>query len=127
QKLIDFLKQAFDAKETFCMKGAGEKIAHAELSIGDSIVMVSDASSQWPARSGAVYLYIEDVDSVYQRALRAGAKSIREPANQFYGDRSAGVEDPVGNYWGIATHVEDVPPDELKKRAEAYMKQRSED
>jgi len=100
QKLIDFLKQAFDAKETFCMRGEGGKIMHAEVVIGDSTIMISDATPQWKARSSAIYLYVEDVDAIYKRAVQAGATSIKEPANQFYGDRSAGVTDPVGNYWG---------------------------
>jgi PhnB protein len=126
QKLIEFLKQAFDAKETFCMKGAGEKIMHAEVVIGDSVIMISDATPQWKARSSMIYLYVEDVDGVYQRAVQAGATSIREPENQFYGDRSAGVTDPVGNYWGIATRVEDVSPEELAKRSEAFAKQCAE-
>jgi PhnB protein len=123
QKLIDFLKRAFDAKETFCMKGEGEKIRHAEVLIGDSIVMISDANPQWKARSSMIYLYVEDVDAVYKRALQAGATSIKEPENQFYGDRSAGITDPVENYWGIATHVEDVSPEELAKRSEAFAKE----
>jgi PhnB protein len=126
QKLVDFLKQAFGAKETFCMKGASEKIMHAEVLIGDSVIMISDATPQWKARSSMIYLYVEDVDAVYQRAVQAGATSIREPENQFYGDRSAGVTDPVGNYWGIATRVEDVSPEELAKRSEAFAKQCAE-
>jgi uncharacterized glyoxalase superfamily protein PhnB len=123
QKLIDFLKQAFDAKETFSMKGQAETIAHAEVQIGDSTVMISDSTPEWKARSSLLYLYVEDVDAVYKRALEAGATAVREPANQFYGDRSGGVTDPVGNYWGIATHIEDVLPDELAKRAAAYRKE----
>jgi PhnB protein len=120
------LKQAFDAKETFCMRGPGETIAHAEFLIGDSKVMISDASPQWQPTKGAVYLYVEDVDAVYRRAIEAGAISVREPANQFYGDRSAGVIDPLGNHWGIATRVEEVPPDELTRRAAAFAKQSAE-
>ena len=123
QKLIDFLKQAFDANESFCMRGAGEKVMHAEVVIGDSTIMIADVTPQSQARSSMIYLYVEDVDAVYQRAVQAGATSIKEPANQFYGDRSAGVTDAVGNYWGIATHVEDVPPEEIAKRAEAFAKQ----
>lgn len=105
------------------MKGEGEKIRHAEVLIGDSIVMISDANPQWKARSSMIYLYVEDVDAVYKRALQAGATSIKEPENQFYGDRSAGITDPVENYWGIATHVEDVSPEELAKRSEAFAKE----
>jgi uncharacterized glyoxalase superfamily protein PhnB len=70
-----------------------------------------------------IYLYVEDVDAVYKRAVQAGATSVKEPENQFYGDRSAGVTDAVGNYWGIATRVEDVSPEEIAKRAEAFAKQ----
>jgi PhnB protein len=123
QKLIDFLKRAFDGKERFCMRGEGEKIMHAEVVIGDSIIMISDETPQWKARSTMLYVYVEDVDAVYKRAVQAGAMSIKEPANQFYGDRSAGVTDPVGNYWGIATHIEDVSPEELAKRSAAFAKQ----
>ena len=70
-----------------------------------------------------IYLYVEDVDAVYACAVKAGATPVKEPANQFYGDRSGGVTDPVGNYWGIATHVEDVSPEELAKRSAAFAKQ----
>jgi PhnB protein len=126
QKLIDFLKRAFDGKESFCMKGEGERIMHAEVVIGDSIVMISDGTPEWKARSCMLYLYVEDIDAVYQRAVQAGATSIKEPANQFYGDRTAGVTDPAGNYWGIATRVEDVSPEELAKRSAAFAKQCAE-
>ena len=122
QKFVDFLKQVFEAKERFRMDGPGGKIMHAELAIGNSVIMLGDAMPQWPAKSNSLYVYVEDVDSTYKRAIQAGATSVREPANQFYGDRSAGVTDPFGNSWGIATHVEDVPPDELKKRAEEFQK-----
>jgi PhnB protein len=71
---------------------------------------------------GAIYLYVKDADATYKRALQAGATSLMEPADQFYGDRSAGVKDPVGNYWWIATHKEDLSSEELRKRAEEYMK-----
>jgi PhnB protein len=70
----------------------------------------------------AIYLYVKDADATYKRALQAGATSLMEPADQFYGDRSAGVKDPVGNYWWIATHKEDLSSEELRKRAEEYMK-----
>ena len=123
QKFVDFLKQVFGAKERFRMDGPGGKIMHAELAIGDSVIMLGDAMPpQWPAKSNSLYVYVEDVDTTYQRAIQAGAISVREPSNQFYGDRSGAVTDPFGNTWGIATHVEDVPPDELKKRAEEFQK-----
>jgi PhnB protein len=121
-KLIDFLTQAFGAKEMERMPGPDGKITHAEVRIGDSPVMMGQARDQWKARPGTLYLYVEDVDAVYKRAIELGAKSLGEPTNQFYGDRSAGVEDPVGNYWWIATHIEDLSPEEMNKRHEAALK-----
>ena len=125
-KLIDFLKQAFDARESFRMASPEGRIMHAEVRIGDSVVMMSDTGQEAQPRPCMIYLYVNDVDATYKRALQAGATSLREPANQFYGDRSAAVKDPAGNDWGIATHVEDVPPEEIEKRAEAFMKQQSQ-
>jgi PhnB protein len=122
-KLIDFLKQAFDAQETFRMPTADGTIMHAEVKIGDSNLMMGDASEQHKPMLGSLYLYVKDADAVYKRALQAGATSLMEPADQFYGDRHASVKDPCGNTWWIATHKEDVSPEELKKRAEAFMKQ----
>jgi uncharacterized glyoxalase superfamily protein PhnB len=125
-KLIDFLRQAFDAQETFRMPKPDGTIMHAELKIGDSMVMMGDASETWKAIPSVLYLYVNDADAVYKRALQAGATSTMEPADQFYGDRHGSVKDPAGNVWWIATHKEDVPPEELKKRAEAFMKQQSQ-
>jgi PhnB protein len=122
-KLIDFLKQAFEAREIERMTQPDGTIMHAEVRIGDSVVMMGEARDQWKPVPGAIYLYVNDTDAVYKRALRAGATSLMEPADQFYGDRSAGVKDPSGNYWWIATHQEDVPPEELKRRAETALKQ----
>jgi PhnB protein len=85
--------------------------------------MVGEAGGEWEPRPSAMSLYVSDTGATYKRALQAGATSLREPAEQFYGDRSAGVKDPAGNYWWIATHQEDVPPEELKRRAEAAMRQ----
>jgi len=123
QKLIDFLKQGFGAKETFSMPGPDGKIGHAEVKIGNSMVMLADANPRWKPTKTMLYLYVEDVDAEYKKAVAAGGKSVMEPTNQFYGDRSAGVEDAFGNHWGIATHVEDVPMDELERRAQAFQKQ----
>jgi uncharacterized glyoxalase superfamily protein PhnB len=122
-KLIDFLRQAFDAQETFRMPMPDGTIMHAEVKIGDSTLMMGEASEQHKPMLGALYLYVNDADAVYKRALQAGATSLMEPADQFYGDRQASVKDPAGNTWWIATHKEDVSPEELKKRAEAFMKQ----
>jgi uncharacterized glyoxalase superfamily protein PhnB len=120
--LIDFLKQAYDAKETYRLDGPNGTVMHAEVKIGNSIV-VGEATDQWKPMPATVALYVEDTDGWYQRALRAGATSVREPSNQFYGDRSAGVNDLSGNHWWIHTHIEDVPPEEIKKRADVWRKQ----
>lgn len=122
--LIDFAKQALDAEETFRMPGPQGQIMHAELRLGDSMVMLADASgADNPPMPAMIHLYVPDVDSYYKRALAAGATSLREPADQFYGDRSAGVQDKFGNRWWLATHVEDVPADEMEKRAAAARQQ----
>ncbi|HZA29125.1 MAG TPA: VOC family protein [Gammaproteobacteria bacterium] len=124
-KLIDFLKQAFEAKEILCMTRPDGIIGHAEVRIGDSIVMLSEACGEWKPMPAMLHLYVEDVDVVYRHALQAGATSLREPIDQFYGDRSGGVRDLCGNHWWIATHKENLPPEELAKRAEAFWKQQS--
>jgi PhnB protein len=119
RKAIEFLKRAFDAKTTETLSEDSEgNIRHGEIKIGDSMVMVGQARDEWKARPSAFYLYVPDCDAWYKRAMQAGAKSLMEPADQFYGDRNAGVEDPAGNYWWIATHIEDVSPDELDRRAQ---------
>ena len=114
-QLIDFVKEAFGAEETFRMPGGGG-IMHAEVRIGDSVVMMSDAGGEYGPMPAMLHVYVEDVDTVYKRALQVGAVSMREPEVQFYGDRSAGVKDAFGNQWLIATHVEDVPVEELERR-----------
>jgi PhnB protein len=115
-KLIDFLKQTFDAKEEVRMDMPDGTVGHVELMVGDSRLMIGEATAEWKAMPGRGYLYVNDADAVYGRALKAGATSIREPADQFYGDRSAVVKDPCGNVWTIATHKEDVSMDEMKRR-----------
>jgi uncharacterized glyoxalase superfamily protein PhnB len=114
-QLIDFLKQAFGAQETFRMPGGGG-IMHAEVRIGDSVVMMSDAMGEYGPMPTMLFLYVEDVDAVYKRALQAGATSTQEPENQFWGDRASAVKDAFGNQWWMATHVEDVPFEELERR-----------
>ena len=115
-QVIDFAKQAFDAQEIFRMPGPNGTIGHAEIKIGDSMIMLADGGGPFPARPGNLLLYVPNVDEVYQRALKAGAKPDREPADQFYGDRSAGVIDAAENHWWIATHIEDVSPEEMQRR-----------
>jgi PhnB protein len=118
-KLIDFLKAAFDAQETFRMLQPDGSIGHAELRIGNSMIMLGEANEQYKARPANLQVYLEDVDGVYARAVAAGATPVMEPANQFYGDRRGGVQDLCGNNWWIATHVEDVSEEEMKRRLAA--------
>ncbi|MGH7863893.1 MAG: VOC family protein [Candidatus Binataceae bacterium] len=119
-KLIDFLKQAFGAEEIMRMPGPGGLLMHAEVNIGNSRLMLSEATRSEPDRS-AFYLFVSDADALYKRAVAAGASSQSEPRDEFWGDRIAIVKDPFGNTWFIATHKEDVPPEEMAKRAAAAM------
>jgi uncharacterized glyoxalase superfamily protein PhnB len=124
-KLLDFLKHAFNAQEIMRLPQPNGTIMHAEVKIGDSVVMMGEAQGEHKPMPASIYLYVDDTDATYKRALQAGASSQMEPANMFYGDRHGSVVDPVGNHWSIATHIEDVPPAELAKRAEAFMKQQA--
>ena len=124
-KLIVFLQKAFDAKEMSPpMKGPDGTIHHAEIMIGNSPIMLSEATAEHPPMPTMLYLYVDDVDAVYKKAIAAGGMSVREPENQFYGDRSGGVIDHCGNQWWVGTHVEDVPPEELGKRAATAAKEK---
>jgi PhnB protein len=126
---IEYYKNAFGAKERVRMEAPDDKIGHAELEIGDSLVMLSDPFPQATTRtpkelggtSASVFLYVEDVDAVVKRAVDAGATITMEIADQFWGDRFGSVKDPFGHSWSIATHVEDVPPDEMAERAKKAM------
>ena len=118
RKFITFLQKAFDAIEIEHSQSADGKIKHAEIKIGDSMIMLTDASEQYPAVPGQFYLYVKDIDLVYKQTLIAGAESVMEPADQFYGDRNAGVKDSFGNTWWIGTHIENVTSEEIKKREE---------
>jgi len=105
QKQIDFLKRVFSAPEKLRHTDPEGSIQHAEITIGDSTVMIGQQGDQWKARQNTCYVYLDDVDSVYRLALEAGAKSIAEPEDKPYGDRTAGFEDPWGNYWWIGTPI----------------------
>ncbi len=122
-RLIDFLKQAFGAEERGRFLAPNGSIMHAEVKVGDSIIMLGDANEQVPARPAGLCLYVPDTDAIYRRAISAGATSLRGPEDQFYGDRSAGVTDPTGNTWWINTHVEDVSAKEMERRAKARFGQ----
>ena len=115
---IDFCKKAFGAKEIMRMPGPNGKIMHAELQIGDSIVMLNDAMQEPPQPAG-LFLYVPDVDKTFAKAIKAGATELMAVQDMFWGDRFGRVMDPSGNRWGIATHREDVAPKEMKKRAAA--------
>ncbi len=116
---IDFLKRAFGAEEKYRHSDDKGRVMHAEVRVGDSVVMIGQAREPWAPKAANLYLYVEDVDAVYKRAVSAGGKSIREPTNQFYGDRTGGVEDSQGNSWWMGTHVEDVTQEEMERRMKA--------
>lgn len=120
-RLIDFLKQAFGATEKERMARTDGTIMHAEMTIGDSVVMMGEPSAEFESRPTSLYIYVDDTDAAYRRGLQAGGESVREPADQFYGDRNAGVKDPSGNIWWIATHFEDISSEESEKRAKAQL------
>lgn len=118
---IEFAEQAFDAERITVHTRPDGSILHAEVRIGNSVVMMGGNAP----RPATLHVYVKDVDAVYERALQAGAGSLREPADQFYGDRNAAVKDASGNRWWIATHVEDVPPEELENRKEALTQEQA--
>ena len=122
-KLIDFLTRAFHAVEEHRSLRADGGIMHAQVRIGDSPIMMGGANVHWPAMPASVYLYLEDVDDAYRRALDAGAESVMEVGNQFYGDRMGGVKDPCGITWWVSTHIEDVSPEEMERRVKAFNQQ----
>jgi PhnB protein len=128
---IDFYKRAFGATELMRMPTPEGKVAHAEIRIGDSAIMLADESPEMGHRSpkalgGAgvsLMIYLDDVDETFKRAIANGAKELQPLKNQFYGDRSGTLQDPYGHVWTIATHVEDVPPDEMERRMKEYRPQ----
>jgi len=131
-RAIDFYKRAFGAEELLRVDGPGGKIAHAEIKIGDSIIMLSDempGCSRSPQSLGgtavAIFLYVKDVDQVFNRAVAAGAQIAMPLNDMFWGDRYGKVTDPFGHSWSLATHKEDVHPEEMRKRAKAAMAEMS--
>ncbi len=121
-EVMETLKRVFDAEEISRETLPDGKIMHAQMRIGSSVVMMSDAREDFSPLPCMLYLYIEDVDAVYKRALDAGMESLRVPEDEFYGDRAAGVRDLGGNEWWFATHIEDVSAEEMKRRQAAMMK-----
>jgi PhnB protein len=124
EALLEFLKTGLNAKEIEVMRYPDGRVWHGDVVIGDSHVMLSQATEQHPAMPATLYLYVPDTDAAYRGALAAGATSVMEPATQFYGDRNAGVKDSNGNMWYFGTHVEDVSPEEMRRRGAEEMKKR---
>ena len=128
---IEYYTKVFGAKESVRMDGPDGGIAHAELDIGDSKIMLSDplpqASTKTPKELGgtsaSIFIYVEDVDAIVKKAVDAGATVTMEVQDQFWGDRYGSIMDPFGHAWSIATHIEDVPPEEIEERAKAAMAQ----
>ena len=117
--LVVFLQAAFDATQTECVKNNEGTTTHTEVKIGDSVIMIGSKPGSSHSHT-KLYLYVQDTTTTYQKAIDAGATSIMKPTTQFYGDINAGVTDPAGNEWWIATHIEDVSPEEIEKRAAAF-------
>ncbi|MFY9556642.1 MAG: VOC family protein [Blastocatellia bacterium] len=129
---IEFYKEVFGATVLEYITDADGKVRHGEIKIGDSAFMITDEHPQFPdylgpiSRGGTpvhIYLYVEDADAVFNSAVTAGAKVLQPMQDQFYGDRTGGLTDPYGHVWYIATHIEDVSPDEIQRRAAAHNKQ----
>ena len=120
-RLIEFMKKAFGATEHYRFESPDGGVMHAELRIGESVVMLGEAMPGSSPMPTGLYLYVEDADATYRKALEAGGESVEEPANRFWGDRVATIKDFAGNRWWIATHVEDVSSEELNRRAKHAM------
>lgn len=128
-KAIDFYCSVLGASERMRMPAPDGRIGHAELQLGDSIIMLADENPEMDIRGPAAYggtpvslhVYVEDSDAVFDQAVKSGSKALRPVEDRFYGDRSGQFEDPFGHRWDVSTHVEDVPPEEMSKRAEAAM------
>jgi PhnB protein len=125
-QFISFLEQGFGAKEKRRLTGLDEVVIHGEVQIGDSVIMLAEAMDEFKEMSTMIHLYVEDIDAAYKRVLEAGAVTLREPVDQFYGDRTAGVQDPFGNKWWISTHIEDISTEEMKKRFNEQMKEQKQ-
>ena len=131
---IEFYKLAFGATEVFCMGTPTGEVAHAEIRIGDSQIMLGEACEDSPMPSPdtlggstvAVHLYVEDVDAMFEQAIDAGALDIKSVEDQFYGDRMGTLKDPFGHIWFVSTHIEDLTPEEIQQRAEAMFSQQND-
>jgi PhnB protein len=126
---LEFYKNAFGAIETYKLVVPDGRVGHAEIRLGDSLIMLSDEFPEFGGKAPkalggspvSIHLYVDDVDAFFERALAAGARELKPVADQFYGDRSGQLEDPFGHLWWVATHKEDVPPEEMQKRVRALF------
>src|SRR5947209_5365239 len=125
ERLMTFITDVLDGTEMVRMQGPDGRLAHAEMRVGDSIVMLADTPASGEETSSMLHLYVPDSDATYQRAMQAGATSLREPQDEFYGDRMSGVQDSTGIKWYFATHVEDVSEEEMGRRAEQAAREES--
>lgn len=119
--LIEFMQKAFDGQVTAMVKTDNGKIMHSTVQIGDSLVMIADVMNGAQPMPAMLYLYVDDVDEMYRKAVNANGTSLREPVDEFYGDRSAGVKDEWNNQWWLATHIEDVSDKEMERRREEFL------
>jgi PhnB protein len=128
-KALEFYKKAFGATESYQLILPDGRLGHGEIRLGDSVIMLADEFPEYGGKSPqtlggspvSIHLYVEDVDAFFKRALAAGAKERKPVMDQFYGDRSGQLEDPFGHLWWVATHKEDVPPDEMQKRVQSMF------
>ena len=125
ERLMSFITDVLDGTEIVRMQGPDGRIAHAEMRVGDSIVMLADTPAPGEETSSMLHLYVPDSDATYKRAMEAGATSLREPQDEFYGDRMSGVRDSTGIKWYFATHVEDVSDEDMARRAEQAARDES--
>ena len=124
---IDFYREVLGATERMRMAAPGDKVGHAELELGESLIMLADEATDMDAHGPRavggtpvmLHVYVDDADAVFNRAVEAGARALRPVEDKFYGDRTGEFEDPFGHRWSVATHVEDVPPDEMERRMAA--------
>jgi PhnB protein len=128
-RAIDFYKRAFGAQEIVRMNDPDGKVGHAEIKIGDSMIMLGDEMPGGPCRApqslggttGGIFLYVDNVDAMFKQAVSAGAQAETPPADMFWGDRYGRLKDPFGHSWSVATHIEDVAPEEMSKRMKEAM------
>jgi uncharacterized glyoxalase superfamily protein PhnB len=125
-RLIEFMQKAFDGRVGFTSRDDNGRIIHAYVYVGDSVIMIADTMEGMKPQLALLYLYVEDADATYKRALNAGAKVLKDVEDQFYGDRAGGVIDEWGNSWWIGTQIEELSDDELDRRAKQSMSQQAE-